>query len=138
MFKLFDSIQLSSKAPRWAAKIPHFPLVFGFSSFGDLFICSSDGTSYALLRTERPELIPLKFKSREEFTSQLLKEPEILRSLFRAEDHDALVGRLGPLSAEDCFFPVPYRALGGSGALDTYQTGNIWTYLDLYAQVLRI
>ena len=138
MFKLFAFVEFLSKAPRWAAKVPDYQQIFGFSSFGDLFLCSSDGTRFALLRTERPELIELNFRNEAEFKAQLLQEPEVLRSVFRAGDHNALVARLGPPSAEDCFYPVPYPAIGGSGALETYQSGNIWAHLDLYAQVLGV
>jgi hypothetical protein len=138
MFTLFEPVPLSSRAPNWAARLSGYSDVFGFSPFGDLFVCSSDGTQIALLRTERPELISLKFPSREEFSEVFLRNQNILQSVFRAADYNSLVERLGVPSPEDCFFPVPYPAIGGSGKLDTYQSGNVWVYLSIYAQTLGI
>jgi hypothetical protein len=138
MFTIFDPVPLSSKAPRWAAKVPRYSEVFGYSHFADLFICSSDGTNFAVLCTERPELIQLNFRSKKEFVEQLLTNSDVLKSTFRAADFSAIVSRLGSPSPESCFYPVPYPATGGSGALDTYQSGNVWVHLDIYAQAIGV
>lgn len=137
MFTLFDPVPLSSKAPNWA-KSKAYTEVFGYSPFGDLFLCSPDGTHIALLRTERPELIQLKFQSRAEFASTFLTNAAILQEVFRASDYESLVKRLGAPSSQECYFPVPYRATGGSGDLSTYQLGNVWVYLSIYAQTIGV
>jgi hypothetical protein len=138
MFTLFEPVPLSSRAPNWAAKASNYADVFGFSAFGDLFLCSSDGTRIALLQTARPELISLKFQSREEFAETFLKDENVLQSVFRVADYNSIVERLCAPAPEDCFYPVPYPAIGGSGKLDTYRSGNVWVYLSIYAQTLGI
>ena len=138
MFSLFPAISLGSQAPRWAAKTPQYSMVFGLSPFADLFVCSEAQTKFAIIATERPELIPLKFDTLSEFTGQLLTDGGMRKSFFREADYDALCARLGQLEADECFYAVPFRNLGGSGALETYQKGNVWVHLDLYGQSIGL
>jgi hypothetical protein len=136
MFTTFAPRPLAELAPLWAAKIPKLNKVFGHSAFGDLFVCTEDENYIAILMTERPELIQLKFESKSEFEEKMLADPAIQRGLFRGEDYAALVERLGALQDGNCFYAVPYRALGGSGDLATFQQGNIWVHLHIYGQAL--
>ena len=76
------------------------------------------------------------YLSREEFESGLLGDVGVLRDVLRRADYQRLTGSVGSLGAEECYFPVPYRALGGSGALNTYDKGNVWIYPDLYGQAV--
>ncbi|MEE8625649.1 MAG: hypothetical protein V3T19_09940 [Acidiferrobacterales bacterium] len=74
--------------------------------------------------TERAELMTTGYLSREEF------------DVLQQADYQRLTGSVGSLGAAECYFPVPYRALGGSGALSTYDKGNVWIYPDLYGQAV--
>lgn len=64
--------------------------------------------------------------------------PCVLRDFFGADRYGQLVERLGEPAEVECYFPVPYPASGGSGALDSYQKGNIWVHLDIYGQVIGL
>jgi len=138
VFKLFEPTRFEPQAPRWARKVPKYPLIFGFSAFAHLFICSEDKTTLAVVVTERPEFVELNMTSIEAFTETFLKNTRVLSDFFHSERYSLLVERLGTLSDAECFFPVPYPAVGGSGALDSYQKGNIWVHLDLYAQMIGL
>lgn len=138
MFALLKPSPFKDKVPRWAVKVPHYPLVFGFSAFADLFICSEDQKHVAVLATEKPELIQLKFESITAFEEEFLSNTDVRKSFFREADYLALTSRLGALSSEECFYAVPYRSLGGSGNLNTYEKGNAWVHLDLYGQTVGL
>ena len=138
MFKLFEPTRFELQAPRWARKVPKYPLTFGFSAFAHLFICSEDKTTLAVVVTERLEFVELNISSIEVFTDTFLKNAKVLSDFFHCERYGLLVDRLGTPSDAECFFPVPYPVNGGSGALDTYQKGNIWVHLDLYGQMMGL
>jgi hypothetical protein len=76
--------------------------------------------------------------TREAFISQFLTDAEMRSSFFREADCLLLTRKAGVVGEEECFYPVPYSAIGGSGKLDTYTHGNVWVHLDLYAQTLGI
>jgi hypothetical protein len=138
MFALFSPAPLATKAPRWAKKSNGYRVVFGFSPFADLFVCSEDQSRFAVISTEKPELIELKSGDMSNFTEQFLGSEKIRDDFFRAHEYRALCERLGELQNEECFFPVPFRSIGGSGALDTYAKGNAWVHLDIYGQTIGL
>ena len=139
MFRTFSPIPLASKSARWAYRIQaHYPNVFGFSAFGDLFVCSQDGHQIAVVLTNLPKLEQLNFDSIESFTSIFLTNAGIVEQVLRKADYDKLASRLGPLGDDQCFFPVTFPQMGGSGALDTYDKGDVWVHLDLLGQVMGL
>lgn len=106
--------------------------VFGYSAFGDLFLV---GPCPAYLFTERPEVVPLDIQP-DAFEDDFLSSASVIRNLLRQSDYNALGQRLGDLSTGEIYIPTPYPVSGGSGDLDTYQKGDVWVHLDLYAQVI--
>jgi len=138
MFNLFTPLSFKAKAPRWAARAPRYSFVFGLSPFADLFVCSEDQKLIAVIATERPELIELKFESLAAFEKDFLSNTSVRQHFFREADNAALCARLGPLNSEQCFYPVPFRSVGGSGDLNTYEKGNVWVHLDLYGQTVGL
>ncbi|GLQ98799.1 T6SS immunity protein Tdi1 domain-containing protein [Dyella mobilis] len=138
MFELFEPVRFDHKAPRWAKRVPKYPLIFGHSAFGHLFVCSEAQSNLAVIATERPEFIELKLDSVQAFKDDFLKNEGVLNDFFGVARYEQLVKRIGELSEAECYFPVPYPASGGSGAKDSYQKGNIWVHLDLYGQVIGL
>lgn len=53
------------------------------------------------------------YLSREEFESGFLGDVGVLRDVLQQADYQRLTGSVGSLGAAECYFPVPYRALGG-------------------------
>ncbi|KJV37215.1 T6SS immunity protein Tdi1 domain-containing protein [Luteibacter yeojuensis] len=138
MFALFEPAALEDLAPRWATRVPEYPQVFGYSSFGHLFISNAAGDTLAILATERPELFPMEATSVEAFRQAVLVDEKMRDGFFQGEKHRAVASRLGPLGQNEVYFPVPYPALGGSGAPETYDKGSVWVYLEIYGQVVGI
>jgi hypothetical protein len=138
MFVLFEPAALDELAPRWAARVEQYPQVFGYSSFGHLFLASASGDAVAILATEQPELFPMQVSSVDAFVQTVLADEKLLDGFFESAKHRAVAARLGPLAPNECYFPVPYPAMGGSGAPETYDKGSVWVYLDIYGQVVGI
>lgn len=139
MFQIFAPRPLIELSPRWARKVAgRYPMVFGLSPFAHLFLSNADDTQFAVVVTERPELVDLNSPNREEFMSKFLGSDAVATSFFRRGDYETLVDRLGTLVTDECFYPVPYPALGGSGRLETYARGNAWVHLDLYGQAIGL
>lgn len=137
MFTLFEPKRLIEVAPEWGEKVDKtYLMVFGFSSFAHLFVCSETLDSFSLIITERPELIELKMSSREDFASKFLDDSKARVDFFKEPDYLTLFQKLGAPQSEECFYPVPYPPLGGSGKLETYQRGNLWVHLSIYGQTL--
>jgi hypothetical protein len=138
VFQLFEPVRLDEQSARWAKRVPKYPLIFGHSAFGHLFVCNEDQSSLAVIVTERPEFIELKLNSVQSFKDDFLMNEGVLSDFFGVERYRHLVGRLGEPSNAECYFPVPYPASGGSGDLDSYEKGNIWVHLDIYGQVIGL
>ena len=139
MFRTFSPIPLADKSKRWVSRLQsHYPNVFGFSAFGDLFVCSQDGRQIAVVLTNLPKLEQLNFDSIDSFTSIFLTNADVAEQVLRKTDYEHLASRLGPLSDDQCFFPVPFPQMGGSGKLDTYDKGDVWVHLDLLGQVMGL
>src|SRR4051812_2406167 len=115
MFNLFPPSPIVDKAPRWGKRVAaHFPLVFGLSPFAHLFVCSREATHFGVIVTERPEIIELNFASMDDFVTNFLGNMQVRESFFRSGDYKVLVRRLGVPQPDECFYPVPYPAIGGS------------------------
>jgi hypothetical protein len=138
VYHCFPPVDLRAKAPIWAGVAPRHPLVFGLSAFGDLFLCTGDQRETALLTTTHPQVVPLRCDALQDFERVFLADPKVQEDVLRASDFEILVTRLGSLSLEECFYPVPYPALGGSGALETYEKGDAWVHLHIYGQVMGL
>ena len=136
MFSLYSSVPLREKAPRWLSLAKGYTNLFGHSPFADLFLHDAKLNQIALLSTEYPELIELDFSTPEEFSSGFLADPRAVSAFFKKTDFELLKNKLGELGPEDCFFAVPYRAVGGTGNIETYQKGNLLVHLDLYGQTV--
>ena len=139
MFTTFPALPFASKAPRWAKRVAsRYPLLFGLSPFAHLFACSADSSRFAVVVTERPELVELNSLNMDAFISEFLDNERVRQEFFRQGDSQLLAERLGPLAQDECFYPVPYPAMGGSGALETYERGDAWIHLEIYGQTIGL
>ena len=137
MLRFFTPRPLMELAPRWGDKIVNtYPLIFGFSPFAHLFVCNAAEDSFAVVVTEKPELVELNVRSRGEFNSDFAGNSNVKTEFFREPDYLMLCKTLGAPGDEDCFFPGLYPAIGGFRQIETYQRGNIWVHLDIYGQTL--
>jgi hypothetical protein len=78
-----------------------------------------------------------RYESLEEFESQVLEAPEFQSACLQPRslaELESLAERLGGLEAEEVYYPVPHPAIGGSGAIETYEKGNLWVFVEIAGQ----
>jgi hypothetical protein len=65
-------------------------------------------------------------------TREAAKEELLLSGRF-----EAVRARIEDLVYGECYMPVPYPMLGGSGAIETYDKGALDVYLSITGQTIR-
>lgn len=135
MFFFFDEPEPLESVEPWLLPVAgRFTSVVGHTFFGDLFLREPDTGEYAILLASHLELVDTGETDELGFKEQLLANPEVVRCLLRPDDAMTLVQRLGTPGKGEAFFPVPLPALGGSGALETFDKGGLWEYLAIVVQ----
>ena len=118
----------------WEGNLGDFTHVFGHSFLGHLFLWSPAG-HYGVAY---PYLARFKdygaFDSPAAFQAAVLEDPYVRTSIFREGDLPTLADRLGPVTAGQVYYPVPYEFLGGSGALETYDKGDLLVWASIVGQ----
>lgn len=132
-YQLFASPRAIDQLGCWATAIQGFDSVAGHTAFGDVFVRDSQSGQFGLLFPFREHLEPLDQRSVADL-QRLLEAPVVMEKLLRLDDLATLESRLGPLRPNQVYFPVPYPFIGGSGALDTYDKGDVWVFVELVGQ----
>jgi len=125
----------------WARPLGRYSEVLGYSHLGSFFLRDPAVREYLVLH-------PLMsgsnakaygfFESVSEFESTVLKHAEFVQRFLRPADLAVLEGRLGSLGVDEVYFPVPYPCVGGSGALSTYDKGDVWVFAHILGQSLGV
>ena len=141
MYHMLDAPESSSILGSWERACGAFTQVLGYTWFGSIFLRNPETQEYLVLH---PLMYGMnaqdcgRFDSVAEYETTVLKDPEIVRDFLRPEDLTILKARLGPPATLQVYFPVPYRFIGGSGELSTYQKGHVWVFADLVGQTWGI
>lgn len=141
LYRLIDPPASSSMLGCWEEPVGSFTEVVGYSHLGSLFLRDPTTQKYVVVH-------PLAdgdnargygaFVDVAAFTADLLADAAFVEESLRPADVAALELRLGPLGDEEVYIPVPYPCLGGSGALSTFEKGNVWVFVDLVGQTLGL
>jgi hypothetical protein len=134
-YKIFNTPEeISEVAPFLQMHVECFTSVVGHTDFGDLFLrCPATG-EYAILVAENLSLESTGYLTMNEFITELLGHEMVRADLIRGKDLEYIERRIGPLGNGQVYFPVPVPALGGNGNLNSYDRGDLWTYLSIMAQ----
>lgn len=130
-----DTAQEMSAWPRLGEQ---FPQVVGFSRFGQVALGDPDRQRFGIFDPDGGALgtfadipdIPT-------FTASVLGHPDLTARFMPDDLVRDVVGRLGPVEGSTVYIPAPYRFMGGSGAADTYSTGDVWVYVHLTGQFMN-
>ena len=71
----------------------------------------------------------------EDFEAEVLKEPGFELYVLDSDHVADLFRHLGPLADDQVYIPQPYPFLGGSEALETYDKGDAWVFMNIVAQM---
>jgi hypothetical protein len=141
MYTILPQPVSTARLGSWEKPLGRFTQVLGYSALGTIFVRDpADGTYVALhpLMAGNNATTLGKFASTAEFEKQVLGDPAKSAAWLRPADVAALQKRLGKLGAAEVYYPVPYPMLGGSGALETYEKGEVWTFADLVGQSIGL
>ena len=126
---------VSDVAPVWSSIAGRFQKIWGYNSYGDLYLQDPEKKDIAILYTINPELIPTRYNSIRVFEEEVLSNPEYAEELIQPEKTEVLVKKLGPLDNAEVFIANPYQFLGGDGSPESYSKGDLWVHLDLIGQL---
>ena len=129
----------SSRLGPWEKALGRFREVLGHTALGTFFLRDpDDGACIALypLRAGNNASGIGQFSDGAQLEREILGDVAMRDELCRPADVAELEARLGPLTANEVYFPVPYPCLGGSGALSTYDKGDVWVFANILGQTL--
>ncbi|MET8777035.1 T6SS immunity protein Tdi1 domain-containing protein [Nocardia sp. NPDC050713] len=138
-FQLIGQRPVVEAMPAWAPHFPQFDLVFGYSDLGHTFLVNSQSGECAVLHPYRAAAKGYgAFADPAEFADRVLREQGFADYVLRTEHVARIRDLLGPLAPEQVYIATPYPFLGGSEAPETYDTGELWTFLELVAQAQQL
>jgi hypothetical protein len=118
----------------WDAVVGRYSRIIGYTSFGDFFVTDPLTSEHALLLTLEGSVEETGYDDTEAFVRTFLTVPDVVAHVLRPQLLEALTLRLGPLGTEEVYYPVPYPFLGGSGAPETFEKGNVWVFGSIAGQ----
>jgi hypothetical protein len=118
----------------WDAVLGRYSRIIGFTSFGDFFVVDPQTSEHALLFTLDGAISETGYDDTAQFVREFLTHTDVVTQVLRPQLLEELVGRLGRLDADEVYYPVPYPFLGGSGAPDTFDKGNVWDFASIVGQ----
>ena len=118
----------------WLAKVGRFGKIAGYTSFGDIFLVDPKTGDIGMLSPLKNDFVEMGYGDWDEFEREVLTNEQFVRRVLRSEDLGVLKERLGDLGEEEVFIPEPYPFIGGTGALETYAKGKVWTFVELVGQ----
>ncbi|MGV9818591.1 T6SS immunity protein Tdi1 domain-containing protein [Nocardia xishanensis] len=138
-FQLIAQRPMLEAMPAWAPHFSQFDLVFGYSDLGHAFLVNSQSGECAVLHPYRAAAKGYgAFADPADFADQVLREPGFAAVVLRNEHVARIRDRLGPLDPGQVYIATPYPFIGGSEEPETYDTGELWTFLELVAQAQQL
>ena len=138
LYRLFAEPRASAEAWPWDVALGRYSLILGYTALGDLFVQDPSTGEIAILFTFRAWLSSSRYDDVREFETEFLSNDGVVREVLREEFVRRVAALAGPLGEEQVYIPVPYPVIGGSGAAETHEPGNLWVFLSLVGQTLGV
>lgn len=119
----------------WPRLHDPFPHVVGFSRLGHVFLQNPETGQFAVLYPLEGGMKAYDAADMDEFRATVLDDPGFQQYILPSSLMAAVVERLGPIAPNEVYMPVPYPMLGGSGAPETYDKGDVWVFLEIVGQI---
>lgn len=124
-----------SAMPSWPRLHERYPRVLAFSRLGHVVVSSRRVDDFAVVYPLEGGMKGYQFPDWDTFRAGVLDDPGFQHWIMPEPLVRPVVSRLGVVGDETIYLPVPYPAIGGSGAPETYSTGGVWAFLDLTGQL---
>lgn len=121
--------------PTWPRLHEPYPLVHGFSRLGHVVLSDEAQRRFCVLYPLEGGSKGYEAASLDELRRTVIDDRGFQIWLFPEALVRPIVERLGPIDAGAVYYPVPYPMIGGSGAPETYSSGDVWVFLDIVGQL---
>lgn len=121
--------------PSWPRMHETYPRLHGFSRLGHVFLSDEAEERFSVVYPLQGGAKGYDVGSLAAFHRTVLEDPGFQTWIFSASLVRSVVERLGPIDGDLIYMPVPYPILGGSGAPETYDSGDVWAFLDIVGQL---
>lgn len=121
--------------PSWPRLHESFPLLHGYSRLGHVFVSDAAQQQFAVIYPLEGGMKTYAAGSPAEFRQTVTDNPDFQAWIMPASHVAAIVAHVGPISPDQVYMPVPYPMLGGSGAPETYSSGDVWVFLEIVGQI---
>jgi hypothetical protein len=110
--------------------------VVGYSHLGHVFLHDRREGTFGVLHPFRDAFKDYgRFDSLEHFDAMVLSDEGFDEFVLRRPHLDEVARRTGPLGPDQVYVPVPYPFLGGDESPDSYDRGDVWTFLRIVPQM---
>ncbi|MFB7724574.1 MULTISPECIES: T6SS immunity protein Tdi1 domain-containing protein [unclassified Nocardia] len=134
---MIEAVAMAEVMPRWALRFPQFDTVVGYSDLGHVFLAKRSSGEHGVLYPYRDAAKNYGvFGSTGEFVDTIVRDEYFTKVIMLAEHAAAIRERLGELGPGQVYFPVPYPFLGGTEDVHTYESGDVWVFLDIVGQFM--
>ena len=72
----------------------------------------------------------------DEFFEKVMNHAGFQEDVVHASFLEKVQAHCGELAEDQVYIATPYPCVGGSGAPETYQKGDVWVYLSISAQTM--
>jgi hypothetical protein len=131
-----EPVEIERALDGFAAARQAYTHVLGFSELGHGFLWNAGSRHAAVLHPLQNGLRDYgAFDDPQTFVAGVLDDPGFAEAVLQPALVAQLHERLGELEPGRVYMPVPYPFLGGSGALETYDTGDVlvfWAVVDRF------
>jgi hypothetical protein len=135
-YRLLDSPRPVDDLRGWEGLRPSYTDVVGYSHLGHVFLHDRRGGTFGVLHPFRDAFKDYgRFDSLEHFDAMVLSDEGFDEFVLRRPHLDEVARRTGPLAPEQVYVPVPYPFLGGDESPESYDRGDVWTFLGVVAQM---
>ncbi|WP_420112918.1 T6SS immunity protein Tdi1 domain-containing protein [Pseudactinotalea sp.] len=130
-----EPVSTAEFMPSWPRVHDPYPLLHGFSRLGHVFLSDSAQQQFCVVYPLQGGSKGYPAGSLAEFQRTVTGDPGFQAWIFPPDLVRPVVDRLGPIDPDQVYMPVPYPMLGGSGAPESYDKGDVWVFLEIVGQL---
>jgi hypothetical protein len=135
-YQLLPSPRPVDDLPGWEGLRRSYTDVVGYSHLGHVFLHDSRAGTFGVLHPFRDAFKDYgRFDSLDHFDAMVLSDDGFAEFVLRRPHLDEVARRTGPLGPQQVYVPVPYPFLGGDESPESYDRGDVWTFLAIVPQM---
>ena len=125
--------------PGWEGLHRSYTDVVGYSHLGHVFLHDRRQGTFGVLHPFRDAFKDYgRFDSLEHFDAMVLSDEGFDEFVLRRPHLDEVARRTGPLGPQQVYVPVPYPFLGGDESPESYDRGDVWTFLAIVPRMFAV